>query len=69
MTDISLNSILIPSYVVQKHQSLNALEGKAVQIGLQDGRLTPEICADASDTIDTINFKRAIASLIQVSTV
>lgn len=37
-------------------------------IGIKDGQLVSEFCANSADTIASLNFKRAIASLFQVAT-
>lgn len=37
-------------------------------IGIKDGHLVTEFCANRADSIASLNFKRAIASLFQVVT-
>jgi len=37
-------------------------------IGIKDGKLVTEFCANRADPITSLNFKRAIASLFQVIT-
>ncbi|KAF4519899.1 hypothetical protein B566_EDAN008275 [Ephemera danica] len=64
---LSISQVQVVGANGKKHASLSALEGKPVQLGLQNGRLVPELCVDAEDTINTINLKRAVASLLQVT--
>jgi hypothetical protein len=37
-------------------------------IGIKDGKLVTEFCANRADPLTSLNFKRAIASLFQVIT-
>ncbi|XP_059491190.1 apolipophorins [Neocloeon triangulifer] len=50
----------------KKHLGAAAIEGSPVLIGVQNGQLVSEFCANKADSITSLNVKRAIASLFQV---
>lgn len=53
--------------ILQKYGGLENID-KAIRLNFHDGHLEDEICTEAGETINSLNIKRAVASLFQAAT-
>ncbi|XP_050357243.1 apolipophorins [Nymphalis io] len=61
---LKVNSLAISGPDGKKYSAPKGID-KPVRFSLQDGRVGPEICAEADDSRASLNIKRAIISMLQ----